>query len=162
MRTKMVHTAQGGTRLLEYSKALRKFRNSQKIKKNKDSKNDDNNLHLVFDLPDFVSRENIIAYSYCFEQKVDPNNAADRSLQYTIAYFEFEVKGEETPNDKFNQMSKINFSDVGGGNGQQGNNNSNGPNTNSQSSSTTGTGHGTASGSRINNLVVSVTLVLLA
>ena len=72
------------------------------MKKNKDSKNDRNNLSLVFHLPEFVSHKNIIAYSYCFEQKVDPNNTADQSLQYTIAYFEFEVKGEETPNDKFN------------------------------------------------------------
>ena len=60
--------------------------------------------------------------------------------------------GEETPNDNFNQMPKIKFSGIGGGNGQQGNNISNGPNTNSnQSSSTTGTGCGAASGSRINN-----------
>ena len=84
------NTARGGIRLLECSKALRKYRKSQQLKQSNGENNDENNLVLTFDLPDFVSEENIIAYSYCFEQKADPGK--DRNHQYTIAYFEFDVK----------------------------------------------------------------------
>ena len=116
------NTARGGIRLLECSKALRKYRESQQAKQNCGEKNDKDSLSLTFYLPDHVSQKDVNAYSYCFEQKPDPNN---RNLQYTIAYFEFHVKEEVVPEDKFNKMSKINFSDLGPNNNDRNSSNSN-------------------------------------
>ena len=120
-------TNRGGIRLLECSKALQKYTASQKVKQDRGEKNDNNHLSLKFDLPEFVSREKAIAYSYCFDN--DSNKQNGRNLQYAIAYFEFKTKeATSTEEEKFTKVSAIHFSD--GNNGSSNNPSSNSGSTN--------------------------------
>ena len=125
-------TNRGGIRLLECSKALQKYTMSQKVKQDRGEKNDENHLSLKFNLPDFVSKDKAIAYSYCFEK--DRQNG--RSLQYAIAYFEFQTKeATSTQGEKFTKISSIHFSDSNNSsnnsNGNSGGTNFFGPSTTS-------------------------------
>ena len=130
------HTARGGIRLNECSKALKEF----KLKSQKKGKNDDENnkMTLKFQLPDFVNRESLQHYSYCFEK------SEDNPLQYSITYFEFDVKDpkEEQEEEKFKTASSMFFSDR--------NNTSSGTDTN-QPSHRGSNRHTEGDSSRLNN-----------
>ena len=51
-------------------------------------------MKLTFELPDFVNRDKFEHYSYCFEK------LADNLFQYSITYFEFEVKDPKEVKDE--------------------------------------------------------------
>ena len=80
------HTARGGIRLNECAKELAKYRKSHEKKANKKGEKENNAMTVIFNLPDFVSRENVKHYSYCFER------SEFNELQYNITYFEFDTK----------------------------------------------------------------------
>ena len=105
------NTARGGIRLSECAKALREYRAREKSHNTtngkKGQKKLSNSLHLIFDLPDYVDRDSVDYYSYCFEQS--QNNL----LQYAISYFEFDVKdpneAKKKKEDKFTTASSMIF-----------------------------------------------------
>ena len=152
-RTDGPNTARGGIRLSECAKALHKYRSKEKSRnKNSNTSNKKglNSLHLVFDLPDYVERDSVDYYSYCFEQnQYNP-------LQYAIAYFEFEVKdpnkAEKKEQDKFTTASSMIFDD-GGSNGNNTNpqnnqqRNGHGHNNNGQSFTSNTTNNSSSSSS---------------
>ena len=53
-----------------------------------------NSLHLIFNLPDYVNRDSVTYYSYCFEES--QNNL----LQYAIAYLNLMGKTQKGPKIK--------------------------------------------------------------
>ena len=116
------NTARGGIRLNECSKALAEYRKLSETKNKKDGLSH-NEMLLKFNLPDFVSRENILHYSYCFQQ------TEYNQLQYNITYFEFETKASKVDikDDPFTKATSMFFSDGNNNNGgnDQGDDNAN-------------------------------------
>ena len=104
------NTARGGIRLNESSKALEAYRKQeQKLKKKSKGGNDASIMTLTFDLPDFVDRDSVKHYSYCFEQR------QNSQLQYAITYFEFDVKdakAQQEEKEKFTAASSMLFSNA--------------------------------------------------
>ena len=121
------HTARGGIRLNECAKALQLYQQ----KENLSGKKAVNTMTLKFDLPDFIDRDKIKHYSYCFEK------SQDNPLQYSITYFEFDVKDakDKEEDNKYETASSMFFSDnPTSGNAPAPNNGAN--NNNAHSSST--------------------------
>ena len=99
------HTARGGIRLSECAKALAEYRKSHEQKENKKGEKENNAMTVIFNLPDFVSRDNVKHYSYCFER------AGLNDLQYNITYFEFETKDSAKKKEEdYMKASSIIFS----------------------------------------------------
>ena len=99
------HTARGGIRLSECAKALAEYRKSHEQKENKKGEKENNAMTVIFNLPDFVSRDNVKHYSYCFE------NPGLNDLQYNITYFEFETKDSTKKKEEdYMKASSIIFS----------------------------------------------------
>ena len=99
-------TACGGICLNEYSKALKHYHSNLK-KSNNSAKKNENKMTVSFKLPKFVDWDKLKHYNNCFEKSVD------NPLQYSISYFEFDVKdpNEEKKEDKFKKVSSMFFSD---------------------------------------------------
>ena len=87
-------------------KSSEKYHSNLK-KSNKSEKKNENKMTMSFKLPEFVDCNKLKHYSYCFEKSVD------NPLQYSISYFEFDVKdpNEEKKEDKFKKVSSMFFSD---------------------------------------------------
>ena len=113
-------TARGGIRLNECSKALNEYQTLQNKNTNAGGVSH-NEMSLKFNLPDYVSRENVIHYSYCFQQ------SQLFQLQYNIKYFEFETKDStvDIKDDPFMKGSSMFFSDGRNNNNGNGNNEAN-------------------------------------
>ena len=78
------YMARGGIRLNMCDKALDEFKRINK-KQQKGNENDDT-ITLKFDLPDYISHENVTSFSYCFAKSDITKH------DYAIAYFEFFTK----------------------------------------------------------------------
>ena len=89
------NTAQGGIRLNELAKALNAYRKKreQKTVQNKNGESDD--MFLTFKLPDYVKRDSVKNYSYCFE-----SSSRGNELPYAVTYFEFDVKDPKENEEK--------------------------------------------------------------
>ena len=126
-------TARGGIRLNECSKALNEYQTLQNKNTNAGGVSH-NEMSLKFNLPDYVSRENVIHYSYCFQQ------SQLFQLQYNITYFEFETKDSnvDIKDDPFMKGSSMFFSDGRNNNNGNGNNEANMNSNDQESSSSSG------------------------
>ena len=145
-------TARGGIRLNECAKALAKYKSNNAKPNQKGELEINNTMTVSFDLPDFVSREDIKHYSYCFQQS-DFNK-----LQYTITYFEFNTKDsvKKKQDENFTKACSMLFSNNPGGNGDgasSGGGNSSAEPKNDQSSSNRNNQHNSSrhSGGRSSN-----------
>ena len=148
------NTARGGIRLNESSKALEAYRKQeQKLKKKSKGGNDASIMTLTFDLPDFVDRDSVKHYSYCFEQR------QNSQLQYAITYFEFDVKdakAQQEEKEKFTAASSMLFSNApppGNSNNNNSTNPATGGSSNTQNTAFLGNNGGVSfSGTTGNNL----------
>ena len=148
------NTARGGIRLNESSKALEAYRKQeQKLKKKSKGGNDASIMTLTFDLPDFVDRDSVKHYSYCFEQR------QNSQLQYAITYFEFDVKdakAQKEEKEKFTAASSMLFSNApppGNSNNNNSTNPATGGSSNTQNTAFLGNNGGVSfSGTTGNNL----------
>ena len=111
-------TARGGIRLNECAKALRVYHSKSTWKNRNSGENEQqaNKMTVSFKLPEFVNRDVFKHYSYCFEKSVD------NPLQYSITYFEFDIKDpKEKEDNTFRKAATMYFSDQQHKNSNNGN-----------------------------------------